>query len=130
VTPGFKADTPESFFDAVEHRVVTPNDWARFIDAWAEDKGLNEEERTQGDWAALVHTEISEAFESWRNGEPLFWIRFWEEMRGSGKPEGAAAEYADALIRIFHWFAQHNMDVDQVLKEKMKFNLEHGGEQA
>lgn len=104
----------------------TPDEWADFINRWAEIKGWNQP-RSEAEWAALAHTEISEAFECYRNGELLVHIK-------EGKPEGTAVEYADALIRIFHWFAQHGVSPQQVLTTKMLYNLDrpfrHGDKKA
>jgi len=50
--------------------------------------------RTFGDCCALIHTEVSEAFEAWRKDG---------KMTGytgpGGKPEGVASELADVVIR-------------------------------
>jgi hypothetical protein len=93
-------------------------------------KGWNDdiEQRSEGDWAALNHTEISEAYESFRNGEPPVWIA------PSGKPEGAAVEYIDCLYRILHWFSVHGIDPDEVFEMKLAYNrtrpYRHGGKKA
>lgn len=51
------------------------------------------EEPTFGEYCALIHEEISEAFSAWRNGEP-------DEYVKDGKPEGVWVELADVVIRI------------------------------
>ena len=103
----------------------TPDEWADYINDWADSKGWHDKEKSEGDWAALAHTEISEAFEAYRNGEALIHI---DE---DGKPQGIAVEYADCLIRILHWFAQHDVGVAQTLILKMEYNEKcphlHGG---
>lgn len=94
-----------------------------------ESKGWNADvhERTEGDWAALEHSEISEAFESYRNGEDHVWI---DEENGN-KPEGDAVERIDCLYRILHWFAAKGIDPDEVFRLKMEYNktrpYRHGG---
>lgn len=104
----------------------TLSDWAAEINKWAEGKGWNEniQNRTPGDWAALAHTEISEAYEAHRNKEPL--VHVTDE-----KPEGSAVEYMDCIIRILHWFAVHKIDPDEVMRMKMDYNYtrpyRHGG---
>lgn len=50
-------------------------------------------EPTFGEYCALIHEEISEAFSAWRNGEP-------DEYVVDGKPEGVWVELADVVIRI------------------------------
>lgn len=94
------------------------------------DKGWNEglDNRTEGDWAALAHSEISEAFEEYRDGRPHVYL-------GAGqKPEGAAVEYIDCIYRILHWFAWHKIDPDEVFQMKLEYNktrpYRHGGKQA
>ena len=103
----------------------TPNEWSEFILTWAEGKGWNDPNKTQGDWAALIHSEISEAFEAFREKLPLS-VKIVD-----GKPEGVAVEYADALIRILHWFAWQGLDVGYFLRLKMEYNYgrphKHGG---
>ena len=97
--------------------------WEDFIKEWAEGKGWNED-KTQGDWIALIHTEISEAFEAYRNNEEEFWYN-------DGKPDGMAIELADAVIRIMHWFSVHDCPLNTALIAKMRYNLsrpyKHGG---
>ncbi|KKL70661.1 hypothetical protein LCGC14_2102640, partial [marine sediment metagenome] len=102
----------------------TPDEWAEFINEWREEKGWNDDKKTEGDWAALAHTEISEAFEAYRDGDLLVNIV-------DGKPEGVAVEYADCIIRILHWFAAHGISINQTLATKMSYNMnrpyKHGG---
>lgn len=99
--------------------------------------------RSEGEWAALAHSEISEAFEEFRDGHKPNEIydsltRPTSEPGADEivdvKPEGMAIEYADALIRIFYWFAFHKMDVNAALAQKMAYNMGrpylHGGKQA
>lgn len=67
----------------------------------------------------LIVTEIAEATEAWRDGEPPFSVR-------DGKPEGEATELADALVRILEHFAFHGWDAEKVVTEKMKYNVSRG----
>ena len=103
-------------------------DLASLINRINEIKGWNEGERSEAEWAALAHSEISEAFESYRNGEALIYTS------SAGKPEGAAIEYADALIRILHWFKRHGVDPRKAMQMKIEYNLtrpyRHGGKKA
>lgn len=77
---------------------------------------------------ALLHSEVSEAFESWRNGEPISWTN------KEGKPEGIGAEFADILIRIGHYAVANHIDLEFEVKRKMAYNItrpyRHGGKQA
>lgn len=105
----------------------TVQDWQDYIDQICEDKGWNEGERSPAEWAALLHTEASEFYEEYRNGHLPDEIYLSE----GGKPEGQAVELADAAIRIFHWFARHNISLQETLKLKTDYNLtrpyRHGG---
>ena len=84
--------------------------------------------RTEDQWAILAVTEIAEAYEEHRNGKPLVYDG------ENGKPEGLAIEYADALIRILHWFARHNLSASRVVAMKMNYNItrpyRHGNKNA
>lgn len=55
-----------------------------------------------GEYCALIHEEISEAFSAWRNNEP-------DEYVKNGKPEGVWVELADVVIRCADWLghAEH-----------------------
>lgn len=115
----------EDFFFA-NHEVL--DNLCILIDECNDAKGWNEEEKSEAEWAALAHTEISAAFEAYRNNEPLIWFK------ENGKPEGAAIEYADALIRIFHWFQRNSQSVEKALLLKMVYNTSrphrHGGKRV
>ena len=101
---------------------------AHAIDATCEVKGWNTDNRDESEWAALAHTEISEAYESYRNGEPLYFVG------DGGKPEGAAIEYADCIIRCLHWFIRHDLNPSTFIGMKMMYNTQrpfrHGGKKA
>lgn len=77
-----------------------------------------------GDVAALVHSEVSEAFEEYRNDNGMFYVK-------DGKPEGIAVELIDAVIRILDYLASEGVDIDTVMQMKHEYNKErpyrHGG---
>lgn len=78
----------------------------------SESKGFHESGRGFGEVIALIHSEISEALESNRSGEPLLWFKREDGTKSTEpfdenykplKAEGEAAEFADAFIRIGDW---------------------------
>lgn len=74
---------------------------------------------------ALIHSEASEALESFRRHDPLSWTT------ASGGPEGVGAEYADILIRVGHYCELLGIDLDAEVTRKMAYNesrpYRHGG---
>ena len=107
---------------------VTVDGWTKLILEWAEEKGWNEE-RPFGDTIALMHTELSEAFEEWRStGSETNYE--WRD----GKPEGVPIELIDCVIRILHYLAQKGISPQRMLEVKHLYNIDrpyrHGGKHA
>ena len=95
--------------------------------------GWWEEERSFSEIVALCHSELSEALEEARNSRPTVYVKadtedflvFFEtdtEKFGGRKPEGAAVEMADCLIRILDWFGHEGIDLEKVLLLKHEYN--------
>lgn len=79
---------------------------------------------------ALFHSEISEAFEEWRNGHDLHEIY----EGANGKPEGYPIELADLQIRIAHHVGKHKIDLVGAIRRKSAYNksrpFKHGGKRV
>lgn len=97
--------------------------------------GWYESERSPLEIHALIHSEIAEATECVRNGEPARWHRgvslIGDASTDNPKPEGEAVELSDALIRILDHASAMRWDMDAIVKEKMAYNetrpCRHGG---
>jgi len=75
------------------------------------DEGLS---RNQGEMIALMHSELSEALEAVRSGNP-----------DSEKSKGFSCleeELADCVVRILDFSAGFGLDVAGALVEKMRYN--------
>ena len=93
----------------------------------ATQKGFHDVEKTFGDTIALIHTEVSEAYEAYRQSLPPVIVK-------DGKPEGWAVELADVVIRIADAFGLHNLNLEEILISKMEYNKTrphmHGGKRV
>lgn len=98
----------------------------------AKSKGWWDNKPTFGDFIANVHSELSEAFEDYKNGKLV------TELFDSGtyagdivKPGGVPIELADAVIRILDFCGYHGIDLGKAILTKMEFNktrpYRHGG---
>ena len=102
------------------------NELAQQINKTAHEHGWWDRPRSFGDVIALCHSELSEALESYRNHESMM---FFEKK----KPEGIAVELIDCIIRILDYLAENEVNIDEVIQEKMKYNegrsYRHGGKE-
>lgn len=77
---------------------------------------------------ALIHSELSEALEEYRDGCDYNEVYYKD---GKEKPEGIPVELADILIRILDLCGKYDIDIQKAVKIKMKYNktrpYRHGG---
>ena len=127
---------------------MTVNEFAKDVHKNAVDHGWWETERSFPEVAALIHSEVSEALEEYRDGNAIIYgccgfpganCEFSETCDkpikdGTCKPEGLAVELCDAVIRIFDYLAYLNVDIEAVLVAKHEYNksreYRHGGKRA
>ncbi len=92
----------------------------------AEDHGWHSINKTVGEDIALIHSELSEALDEFRNGHALDEIYVKD-----GKLEGYVVELADAVIRILDHCEDHKLPLEEALKRKHEYNktrpYRHGG---
>lgn len=65
---------------------------------------------------ALIHTEISECVEAFRDGDPPC------DKSGLEDYTNAEEELADTVIRIFSMAAEHDLDLVGAIQAKMEYN--------
>lgn len=120
-------------------------DWQREINKWAQGKGWNDTKRGFGDDCALFHSEISEAYEDFRDHREPTEIYFeiggvkcddsqagrQAYAEGKGKPCGIPIELADLMIRLMHYAELNGINLDEMIEMKMAYNerrpYRHGG---
>lgn len=86
-------------------------------------KGFYDEERSFGEAIALMHSELSEALEAYRVGDPMS-----EKIANHTQIE---EEFADTIIRILDTSEHLGLDIGGALVAKMRYNEgrphRHGG---
>jgi len=91
--------------------------------------------------AALLHSEVSELFEAWRDGLEADQNYYklpgnpasrdmYDDEGNLGKPVGIPSEVADVVIRACQFAAEYRIDLVRAIEEKMAYNdtrpLKHG----
>ena len=115
--------------DALDHLALAVADINRA-------NGWFDGERSVGDDIALLHSEVSEMFEAYRDhglddvtGETL--RTYHGRIVAPAKPEGFGSECADVLIRLLDTCHRHGVNLAGEVMRKLAYNetrgYRHGG---
>ena len=106
-----------TWLQEVAHGTAVAKGW------WDEDRGIPE-------CLALIHSEVSEALEDYRDGH----MELKTEVSLTNKPYGFPSELADIVIRCLDLAGHLGIDLEQAIEVKMAYNAtrphRHGGKRA
>ena len=129
-----------------------------FEKGWRAETPVGETKRVVDQHVALLHSEVTEIYEAYRNNEPELWYQHNVKVNGVpkvsgpddgfadqvflsngesdvlGKPQGMVSELADVIIRALDFADEYGFELIETILEKHDYNLtrpyRHGGKVA
>jgi hypothetical protein len=74
-------------------------------------------------YVSLIHSEVSEIMERWREGIWSSTRPVQEEWETIGRPIGVGPEVAEAIIRLLDLCDIWNIDIEHELRRSIEYNL-------
>ena len=78
-----------------------------------------------------LHSEVTEIYKEYEDNHPINETYYSEDEQGNFKPEGVPSEIADVIILTLSICQHYDIDIEQVINEKMAYNktrpYKHGG---
>lgn len=81
-------------------------------------KGFWDNPQSLPESLCLIHSEVSEALEDYRNNKEVNRLDYDK----NGKPIGIPSELADIIIRVCDLAAFHDIDLEKAISKKMQYN--------
>lgn len=104
--------------EELEKRIST-NELVYIVHKNAVEHGWWEEKRTLPELLCLVHSEVSEVLEEFRNNKGITESYTNEK----GKPKGIPSELADIVIRVMDICGNYGIDLEKEILNKHNFNI-------
>jgi NTP pyrophosphatase (non-canonical NTP hydrolase) len=116
-------------YPSLNLQLQTASDWVEQVNR---DNGWYDEDRRFGEDIALLHSEVSEALEAYRDhGLKDMTGPTTTTMKHHPKPEGVGSELADVLVRLLDTARRCEIDLAAEFIRKVTYNgtrgYKHGG---